>query len=694
MSARRQSLITNHQSQKMPLLIAGILALGFFVLGIATLKDYGINWDEPIHFSRGQAYLYYLTTGKTEYENLPPYVVRGKVFDEEGKPTKEEAENTAHRSVFQNPAQPPSYWLQNDGGHPPLNGILAAVSNRVFYQDLHLLGDIDSYHLFEVLIAALLVGLVFLWGAQAYGLVAGWAAALALGTYPLFFGESHFNIKDPIVTFFFTLTLYLWWRGSNEHKPKWFGWAGLCFGAGLGTKLNIIFAPLTLLIWLVVRLGVIPTTLHFFKNRRVLWAIGGGLLAGLGLFFLTWPYLWHDTLMRLGSILTFYREVGGDTGAQVDYVGFLGLNSYPLIWIVRTTPEIVLFFGAVGIAAAIGRFFKKDTTALLWLVWLIVAIGRVSVPGASIYGGVRQIIEFVPALALLTGVGVALTLELLATLLATKILRDATVGVGIALLLFGPVIAIDVRVHPNENVYFNSISGGLPRAIKEKLPAAGNSYGNAFAAAVEWLNQNAELNAQLALPVSTASSLPIERLRPDIVVNDVHFSGPLRFGEYVVELSYVGFPPPTFATDYLALGQPIYEEKVEGIPLVKIWRNDEQHFPLPGLRRFPIVVSTTDSQTFTMTLPDVRRVWSITFQSFAPCAGDVAGHFSVLDPSGATQRFGEATPVKQLTFDSPKDPHQLFYRIAGKQALAVSFSIDDAHGCAFAPESAILETSD
>src|SRR3990172_8615200 len=104
---------------KLPLPI--VVSLVFFIGAFATLPKYGISWDEPIHFSRGQAYLDYFLTGDKEYKSL---------------------ETNKRRSYYQD--LPVSYFLRNDSGHPVINDELAALFNYVFYQKLNLLGDIEA----------------------------------------------------------------------------------------------------------------------------------------------------------------------------------------------------------------------------------------------------------------------------------------------------------------------------------------------------------------------------------------------------------------------------------------------------------------------------------------------------------------------------------------------------------------------
>ena len=53
------------------LLVGLFIAASFFFLNIPLLSSYGLNWDEPTHYLRGQAFLRYFLSGKTDYKDLP-----------------------------------------------------------------------------------------------------------------------------------------------------------------------------------------------------------------------------------------------------------------------------------------------------------------------------------------------------------------------------------------------------------------------------------------------------------------------------------------------------------------------------------------------------------------------------------------------------------------------------------------------
>src|SRR3989344_5537409 len=171
----------------------------FFFISLITLKDYGISWDEPLHFSRGQAYFHYYLTGKKNFDNL---------------------KDGYRRSYYQQDGLNAEYFFKNDSAHPPANDILAASLNYVFYQRLGIMGDIESLHLFNIISSTLLIFVVCLFATEVVGLSGMVVSGFTIAFYPLFFAESHFNIKDPAETFFITLTIYLFWKSLNKFNWK------------------------------------------------------------------------------------------------------------------------------------------------------------------------------------------------------------------------------------------------------------------------------------------------------------------------------------------------------------------------------------------------------------------------------------------------------------------------------------------
>ena len=533
-----------------------VIALVFFVIGTATLSHYGLNIDEPIHFIRGHAYLTLLTKWRSFY--TPQELTGPRVSD-----WKIQGYNGA-------------YFLENDSGHPALNGILAAASNRIFYEKLGILGDLESYHVFEVFVSSLLVFLVYYMTANEWGRFAGIAAALVIFLYPLFLGESHFNIKDPIETTLFAYTVYFLYLGIRSGKAKWFLHSGVWGALAFATKFNIIFLPFIILPYIFFRFRQAIARYRLGVFKKIPLTVCGSLILSLIIIFMihlaTRPYLWLDPIGRFQQIIGYYQGIGTGKFYQQSYI-IKGWNIYPLIFVIASTPLVTLVFTVLGIAYGWVKLrTHKNAFYVLLLLWFTVPIFRVMWPGSSIYSGVRQIMEYIPPLAILAGLGALMVRNIL-----FKIVRRTGIASMLTLALFLPLTVKLWYLHPNENVFLNSLVGGLQGAAEKRIPGSAETMGNVYLQGVRWLNDNAEANARFGLPVGLASNIPTQFLRPDIGLG-AYFSGAAREGEYMMEMISVDFPPDRYNFLYLdRFLEPVHEIVVDGVSLLKIWKNDLAH---------------------------------------------------------------------------------------------------------------------
>jgi len=575
-------------------LLALIVFFGFFLIGFATLSDYGINWDEPDHFTRGQAYLHYFLTGETDYKSL-------------------EINPPPRRSAYQIDYLSASYWLENDSGHPPLNDILAALSNYIFYQKLGIMGDVDSYNLFILLSSSLLVLLIFWFAAQKYGLFAGLVASLSLALYPLFLAESRFNIKDSVETFFYALTIYGFYQGVEKKSWRWFFVSAVACGFALGTKFNILFVPLIIIPWLIIRFfGKILEFKQkiifkiFHLPKKILLSLLFYPIIVFLIFFVSWPYLWKDPFIRFWSTFQYYRQIG---------TGKTGFNTYAAQTVLFTTPLVIIFFSVLGIIASFFLFKKeKEKTSFLFLLWFLIPIIKACSPGSSIYGGARQIMEYIPAMALLAGLGA----EKLRQFVIPKF---SIIHYPLSILIifsFLPITFKMISIHPNQNVYFNPLIGGLKGARDKDYPYWGLSLGSVYEQGVEWLNKNAENGAKVTLVIGTAPNIPKSFFRQDIKFNNQFFSGPRREGEYSIEAVYQDWIRVWFYDgEYVdRILMPVYEVKVDDVPILKIWKNDKEHVYPQYLKEeqlsYQVKWQVKDNQIF-LELPEVRELMKISW---------------------------------------------------------------------------------
>lgn len=542
---------------------AFLVGISFFLVAFFTLPHYGINWDTINHLPRGQAYLRYFLTGKKDYSDLKKYQPYWQ------DPLNLSNNSKSTRSFYQMDDATVDFYISVDGdGHPPLSDILSAAFNRIFFGSLRLVNDIDSYRIYGIFLSACLVGLLYYWISENYGTVAALFTSLSLSVYPLFWAESHFNTeKDIPQTAYWSFLLFCVWKGVTRKSIKWLLLSGIFFGLALGTKFNIIFVVPVIGAWIIFLL-----ISRYLKLVEVPKIIISGLVAiaiGLFIFIITWPYLWADPIGGIQSVLGFYQNIS--TGPfDMRFIGYRGIRTYPFLWIIYTTPLSILFLSFLGIVYGIRRIIlKKDHVCFLFLAWLVVPIVRVTWPGASFYGGVRQIMEYIPVIAIFAGLG--------AKVLYNKI-NSTKWGYLILVCLFVPITVKLIQIHPNENVYFNPLIGGLFGAKQSNLPYWGFSFGNPYRQGIEWINSHAEKGANIVFAHELIPNIPMIWVRPDLQFYNAARSGYLRLGEYAMTLTYQGIEDRSYYEMYLdKFIEPVYQVTVDGVTILTVWKNDEDH---------------------------------------------------------------------------------------------------------------------
>lgn len=562
-----------------------VIPLLFLFFGLLTMSDYGVNWDNSMHYNRGQAYLHYFLTGQTNYLNLPRNKhldesvdftdIRGELAPIYIEAPKSNQENNQPRSYYQSDVFNFEYFKEKDSGHPPVNGILASFTNYIFFQKLGILSDLYSYQIFGIMIAAALILGVTILVFYLYGIIPALIAGSSLALYPLFLSESHFNIKDPILASFFGLTIISLYFGVVKKNFLLIYLSAILSGLSLGTKFNTVFLPLIVGPWLIFYW----VTIGKFKIRKE-WILVFliSFIIPFAILYLLWPYLWFNGFSGILNILNYYLEEGTGSTADISGFNFFGFNFFTLIWIIITTPLPILALSSIGIVWLFNQLVRqKNHTSLLLILWLIIPVLRVTLPNTTIYGGVRHIMEYIPALSIASGIGAYFLIKKF-----SKLKNFLIILIAFLMLL---VAAEMISIHPNQNIYFNQLVGGLSGAKKMNIPYAGNTFGNVYQQGIKWLNQNAEKNSQLGLPIGGTVNLPRENLRPDILLRNDNFSAFSKKGEYEIEMTYDWLPKNTFTYAYLEnFLNPVKEIKVDGISLLKIWKNDLNHTK-PGFEK-------------------------------------------------------------------------------------------------------------
>lgn len=567
------------------------LPLAFLIIGVLTIYDYGMNWDSPVHFARGQAYLRYILTGKTNYNDNPTFCTNEYNLNSRVDAATGEVCDR-HRDVrvseYESSLLDFNSWVATGTyGHPAFSDIMLAVSNGIFYKFLGLFEDLNAYHLYSVFTTFLLALTVSVWTKQTFGKFASIVAVLSLYGFPLLFAESHFNVKDPPMAAFFTIALYFFWLALVQKKPLYLIYSALAGGASIGTKLNFVFAPFILTPWIIAY--SVKTKLNFLSKKILLALLAYPAIVIL-VFFLSWPALWTDPVGKFLQVIGYYNDIGG-SGCKYFYLtrGWFTecTDLTTMKYFVYTIPPFILSLVTIGSVVSLLKFKEHKYVTILWFSLLVFTLTRVTLSLTSIYGGLRQIMEFAPAMAMIAGVGALFLRDMLVKVLRNFVPPKRSLLFASIIVLAGFIFVYlpIYKYHPYQNTYFNSFIGGLKGAEESNFPGYGNTYGSVTIQGVDWLNKNAEKKAVLALVSGNAQNISRATIREDIEISNGSRSGYNLGGEYQI-LSVVGQDifTSTFRYEYLdKYLEPVYDLKVDGISLLKIWKNDKDHLKT-GLR--------------------------------------------------------------------------------------------------------------
>jgi hypothetical protein len=434
------------------LLLAAVAALA-----LATFEDYGVSWDEDLHFAYGYKVLDYYLSGlqdrtALDYFNLHFY---GAAFD-----------------------------------------MVAAALARVSP-----LGGYPTRHLLNV--ATGLLALVGTWKAARFagGPRAGFWAALLLLLMPNFYGHMFNNPKDiPFAAALIWCGYYTLRMMRTAPRIAWADAlkAGLAAGLGMGVRVGGVLALFYLAAGLAMALAANgdlrrPAAL----GRAAAGAMGRALplaaAVAIPVMLLFWPWAQQAPLTRpLQAFIEFnhhafpYKTLfdGSDVPAENLPPAYL-----PVYLIVKL-PEIVLLLLILGAPAAAFAALRRDpmptrAPELGFLAVLVVfPIGYAVATNAVLFDGMRHFLFVLPPIAVLAGIALSAIADRLRAPLPRRIFQG---GLGLYLAYHASIM---VRLHPDEYVYYNALVGGVPGAAgRFLLDYWANSYEEAVEGLDAWLKR-------------------------------------------------------------------------------------------------------------------------------------------------------------------------------------------------------------
>jgi 4-amino-4-deoxy-L-arabinose transferase-like glycosyltransferase len=379
--------------------IGAVLCIAYVAVLLATAPDIGMSRDESIYVGAAKAYASWF-----------------EVLIED--PDRALARDAIDR-----------VWRVNSE-HPPLAKSLFALS-YLLDRELSLFTRVSLAHRFPgMLSAGLLLWLIHIFGTRLWGRRVGLFAALAFALLPRPFYHAHLNAFDVPITLALTLVTYAYVRALHVRswKNPWALATGLLYGLALATKHNSwglpgIFAIHFSLVLVLARMYRARATSPVDEAARPVSAFPYWLLAmitiGPVLFVGSWPWLWHETLQRIGRYAAFHLN------HDFYNIAYFGVNyfwppfpvSYPWVLTLFTVPITTLCLSLFGLWLR-GSAVVSDVRAtlrgapahdprlidILMFGCTLAPLLIIALPWTPIFGGTKHWFPSYPFLVLLSGV--------------------------------------------------------------------------------------------------------------------------------------------------------------------------------------------------------------------------------------------------------------------------------------------------
>jgi hypothetical protein len=452
-------------------LLIFIWFLACLVIGVATVHNYGMSFDEPNN-------LRYAVDTWEAYHSL-----FGTRFE-------------------------PTYHSSYDG-HGPAFLTLANVFVKIMQRVIPGIFALDLWH-FSYFLAFLLSGLCLYWLARHwFGVWTSGGILLLYSSQPLLWGHAFINPKDiPFMAFFiasiaagFAMVDQFGRQNSSlvavtsagtsrvsflnellrSFANPWIYLAAILLG--LTTSIRIL-GPYAGLIVILYGLYKVPG-----KTLSVLPAYG--MITAL-VCYLTWPHLWTDTLGRLLQSITVASAYPWQGGVlfegRIIPAKNLPARYLPEMLSIQFTETAFLLF-VTGIVLAFRKLFKREVVVplALFLIWFVIPLVTIILSGSVVYDGFRQILFLLPPLFLVTGYALDWIFARI---------RNLALRLLILALIIAPGIYSIISLHPYQYIYFNSLVGGV-------RGASGNYdldyWATSYKEAAQFLNEEAPKNTRVAV---------------------------------------------------------------------------------------------------------------------------------------------------------------------------------------------------
>ena len=457
-----------------------------------------------------------------------------------------------------------------------------------------------------MLLSSLALWLLYLFGTRLYGRRAGLFAALAYALVPGVFYHSHLDCFDTPIVSMLVLVTYCYHRTLT--KPIWAIWTGIAYGFCLETKHNAWILPLVFLVHWIFVVGyerrarsreAMPTDARPRISLVPWWLLG---MAALGppLFVAMWPWLWNDTIPRIGEYVGFHVNHIHYNIAYLGYTYFSPPSPMSYAWVTTlfTVPLVTLVLAALGIGLRARALLPAWALDRLWHSGSlepdaarsdVLIFGSFFTPmfvlmqsSTPIFGGTKHFLMAYAMLALFGGVAFArmtdaIAIDLDRWLRKTSVTwwtqpRVQTVALSLALIgaMASPLVAT-IHSHPFGLSYYTWAAGGVPGAAD--LGMNRQFWGFTTGSLVPWLNEHVREGGSVWICDTTPTAFHMLQ-RDGLLRDDVRVSWDLATADYAIVHHEDHFNIVDFQIwEVYGRVDPVYVLRYDGVPIISVYEN-------------------------------------------------------------------------------------------------------------------------
>jgi tetratricopeptide (TPR) repeat protein len=529
--------------------------------------DFGVTEDEQLHNNHGKSILDYFL-GRSDKATRHPIAPSGKLeFAYDGEMNDLSGALNIYGGFFD----------------------LVCVATHRYLSPF---GEFENRHLVNSLFGVLLIIFTGLLARQAGGWRAGVVALLLMAVSPRIIGHSMNNPVDLPFAALYAFSIYFIIRFVDElPNPTITTWIPLLIGIALATDVRI--AGLVLIFYLgLFACARFALRIRVGDRKTFVRSLGITALLCLGSYLLVsalWPLAHGNPLAtplmafkHLSRLETFnaYDLFEGRWIDRPDLPWYFAPK-----WLVIGTPLFVplglllspLLFTTPSRRASSEPRIDRGKLALVAFTFLFPLL-FVLLRKSYIYNDARHVLFVYPPLIVVC----ALAFE--RTLRAT---RSRAIQGLLALLLAGTAIepvSFMIRNHPNENVYFSPLIGGVNGAWHRYET---DFWGNSSREAVEWIQANSRPEADAPVRIrlwygdQTKADYYI-RKKPGYVL--VPAEEDSTGWDYNIVLTVAAKYTPAFLDQWPIPGT-VYEVKANSTPLCAVTMNFRNRPPAEVLER-------------------------------------------------------------------------------------------------------------